>query len=398
MPGRRIAADAGVTSEGPVTDPTINRIRVYAYASAPHQHPWDGEMAGGTTTITFLRLTASDGSEGVSAAMSGNPHCHDSVIAETIRTMMPAIRGMSPLACEANWRRLRELGSPQTLKALAAVDTASWDLAGKIAGLPLYRMLGGARDRVLSYASIPVFADIPAYHDYIADLQAQGFRAVKLHCWCDAERDLPLVRAVAERFAESGLRFMLDVEQLYSRTEALAVARELERLGFVWFEAPLPDTDFEGYVELRRRVGIPILPAGAAINDPGVLRHAAAMGCWSSFRVDAEYIGGITPLRKAMALGEAHGMSVEVLCWGHSLVQAANLHVILAYANCDYFEQSVPYDDFEHCMLDVIRTEPDGFVHAPEGPGLGLRVDWEAVEAGSIQTFDSADEERGVRK
>ena len=53
-----------------MTNPTIDRIRVYAYASAPHQHPWDGEMAGGATTITFLRLTASDGSEGVSAAMS----------------------------------------------------------------------------------------------------------------------------------------------------------------------------------------------------------------------------------------------------------------------------------------------------------------------------------------
>ena len=380
-----------------MTDPTIDRIRVYAFASPRHLHPWDGEMAGGATTITFLRLTASDGSEGASAAMSGNPHRHDCIIAETIRTMMPAIRGMSPLACEANWRRLHEQGWPQTLKAMAAVDVALWDLAGKIAGLPLYRVLGGARDRVLSYASIPVFADIPAYFDYIADLQAQGFRAVKLHCWCDAARDLPMVRAVAERFADSGLRFMLDVEQRYSRSEALTVARELERLGFVWFEAPLPDTDFEGYADLRRRVGVPILPAGHAINDPSVLRHAAAMGCWSSFRVDAKHMGGITPLRKAMALGEAHGMNVEVLAWGHSLVQAANLHVILAYANCDYFEQSVPYDDFEHCMHDVIRTAPDGYVHAPEGPGLGLRVDWEAVEAGSIQTFDSADEARGGR-
>ena len=345
-----------------MTEPTINRIRVYAYGSPPHQHPWDGDMAGGATTITFLRLTASDGSEGVSAAMSGNPHCHDSLIAEAVRTMMPAILGMSPLACEANWRQLHGANSPEIPKALAAVDTASWDLAGKLAGLPLYRMLGGARDRVLSYASIPVFADIPAYYDYIAGLQAQGFRAIKLHCWCDAERDLPLVRAVAERFADSGLRFMLDVEQLYSRTEALAVARELEHLGFVWFEAPLPDADLEGYADLRRRVEVPILPAGATINDLELLRHAAAMGCWSSLRVDAEYIGGITPLRKAMALGEAHGMNVEVLAWGHSLVQAANLHVILAYANCDYFEQSVPYDDFEHCMLDVIRTNSDGHV------------------------------------
>lgn len=375
-----------------MSDPTIERIRVYAYASPRHQHPWDGDMAGGATTITFLRLTASDGSEGVSAAMSGNPHGHDGIIAESIRTMMPAIRGMSPLACEANWRRLHGMNSPKILKALAAVDTACWDLAGKIAGLPLYRMLGGARDRVPSYASIPVFADIPAYYDYVAEMQSLGFRAIKLHCWCDAERDMPMVRAVAERFADSGLRFMLDVEQMYSRSEALAVARELEQLGFVWFEAPLPDTDLDGYAELRRQVGIPILPAGATINDLGVLRHAAAMGCWSSLRVDAEYIGGITPLRKAMVLGEAHGMNVEVLAWGHSLVQAANLHVILAYGNCDYFEHSVPYDDFEHCMHDVIRTGPDGYVHAPEGPGLGLGVDWQAVEAGAIQTFDSADE------
>jgi L-alanine-DL-glutamate epimerase-like enolase superfamily enzyme len=121
------------------------------------------------------------------------------------------------------------------------------------------------------------------------------------------------------------------------------VARQIEAMGFRWFEAPLPDFDLEGYRELRQRVGVPALPAGNWVTDPRLIEAAIGMGCWSAVRVDATVAGGITSARKIMALAEARGMDVELQCRGDTLGQAANLHLMLAYRNCTYFEQPVPY-------------------------------------------------------
>jgi L-alanine-DL-glutamate epimerase-like enolase superfamily enzyme len=124
-------------------------------------------------------------------------------------------------------------------------------------------------------------------------------RRRKFHAWCEIDRDLELCRAVHERFRGSGMQLMLDVEQRYSRLDALRAARELETMGFRWFEAPLPDTDLEGYRELRRRVGIPILPAGNWVLDPRLIALGIGMGCWSAVRVDATVAGGITPTARS---------------------------------------------------------------------------------------------------
>ena len=81
-------------------------------------------------------------------------------------------------------------------------------------------------------------------------------------------------------------------------------------------------------------------------------------------------------------------MNVEVQCWGYTLTQAANLHVMLAFKNCTYFEQPVPYPSFEYGSHNVIRTDKDGYVHAPDGHGLGIDVDWKAIEKASLLKFE----------
>jgi len=72
------------------------------------------------------------------------------------------------------------------------------------------------------------------------------------------------------------------------------------------------------------------------------------------------------------------------------MISAANLHLMLSIPFCTYFEQAVPYDSYEFAMKDVIRTRSDGYVQAPQGPGLGVQLDWKAVEAATIYTFDSS--------
>lgn len=370
-------------------DLEIDRIEVYAVGPETARYRWVWNMAEQFMTNTIVRVFTKGGLEGVAGAISFSEYGFSSAVAETLRRMVPDLIGASPLEREALWYRLRKLDFPTAPQAQSLMDIALWDLAAKHANLPLYQFLGGARSRVLSYASTPLLEDSDAYVDAVGDLKLRGFKAVKFHCWCDPERDLQMVRAVHDRHGGGpSLRFMLDVEMRYTPADALRVARVLEELDYAWFEAPLLDTDLQGYRELRRRVNVPIVPAGNWLLAPGLIEAAIGMGCWSSARIDVTIAGGFTPTRKIMAVAAASSMNVEIQCWGYTLTQAANLHLMLAYDNCTYFEQPIPFEPYEHGAIDVIRTDSGGYVQAPTGPGLGVRMDWEAVKDATFLYYE----------
>jgi L-alanine-DL-glutamate epimerase-like enolase superfamily enzyme len=370
-------------------DLEIDRIEVYAVGPETARYKWVWNMAEQYMTNNIIRVFTKGGLEGVAGAISFSEHGFTSPVAETLRAWLPDLIGASPLEREALWYRLRKLDFPTAPQAQSLIDIALWDLTAKYANLPLYQMLGGARHRVLSYASTPLLADPHAYVDAVGDLKSRGFKAVKFHCWCEPKRDMEMVRAVHKRYGnDADMRFMLDVEMRYTPGDAYRVAKELEELDYGWFEAPLIDTDLQGYRELRQRVSVPIIPAGNWLLAPGAIEAAIRMGCWSSARIDVTVAGGFTPSRKVMAVAEANSMTVEVQCWGYTLTQAANLHLMLAHDNCTYFEQPMPFEPYEHGSHEVIRTDAEGYVHAPKGPGLGVTMDWKAVKAASFGSYE----------
>jgi L-alanine-DL-glutamate epimerase-like enolase superfamily enzyme len=369
-------------------DLEIERIKVYAVGPETERYTWAKNHTPQYVTNTIARLFTRSGLEGVAGAMSVTEFGFSAAVAETMRRMLPFLIGKTPLDRDTLWYRLQPLDLPLAPQAQSIIDIALWDLTAKQAGLPLYQLLGAARPKILSYASTPLLPSPAAYADFVDEMKELGFRAIKFHCTCVYEDDMEIVRAVNARHGNSGLEFMLDVEQRYSREEALKAARELEELGYTWFEAPLPDFDFEGYRALRESVKVPIIANGNWILDYRLIAHAIDQGLWSNVRVDTTVAGGVTPMRKIMGLAEAHGMNVEVQSWGYTLTQAANLHVMLSHRNCRFFEQPVPYPAFEYGSLDVIRTDADGFVTVPPGPGLGVRIDWEAMEKAAILTYE----------
>jgi L-alanine-DL-glutamate epimerase-like enolase superfamily enzyme len=380
-------------------DLEIDRIEVYAVGPETARYRWVWNMAEQFMTNTVIRVFTKGGLEGVAGAISFSEYGFSSAVAETLRRMVPDLLGASPLEREALWHRMRKLDFPTAPQAQSMIDIALWDLAAKCAGLPLYQFLGGARSRILSYASTPLLERVETYVDEVGRLKALGFKAIKFHCWCDFERDLEMVRAVHARYGDDpGLKFMLDVEMRYSPGEALRMAKELERLNYAWFEAPLLDADLQGYQELRRRVDVPIVPAGNWLLAPGLIEAAIRLGCWTSARIDVTIAGGFTPARKIMALADANSMNVEIQCWGYTLTQAANLHLMLAYGNCTYFEQPMPFEPYEYGSIDVIRTDKEGYVHPPPGPGLGARMDWKTIADAAFLTYDISASQAGAAR
>ena len=369
----------------------IEDVEVRVVAPPVERYTWSYDLPEQFTTNTLVRIRTDDGMEGIGAVSNYTSYGYERYTAETIRHLYPALLGCDPLERETIWHRLRSRVFPTAPGALAAIDVALWDLLGKVAQLPVYQLLGGARNRILAYASTPGMPDVPAYLRLVEQLVEQGFRAIKFHCWCLPERDLELARAVRKKYPGSEIAFMMDAENNYDRLSALRVAEELDALGFTWFEAPLPDFDLEGYRELTRRVRIPVLPSGNWIRDLHTLRHGLNSDAWRTARTDVTICGGISPARKAMALAEAAGMNCELMCWGWTLIAAANLHLMLAFNNCTYYEQAIPYEPYEYGMKDVIRTGPDGYVNAPQGPGLGIRLDWDAIEAATLHVIRSTE-------
>ena len=373
-----------------MTELTVDRAEVFVVGPDVPRARWAADLPEQFATHTVLRLTTVDGLEGLAGAASYTGHGYSTAVAETMRPMVLDVLGVSAHDRERAWNRMRDRTIPVAPQAHSLIDIALWDIAARAAGASLYRFLGAgpAASAIRAYASTPLLSDVPAFLGLARQLAADGYPAIKFHGWCEPERDLELARAVRAAFSGGAPRFMLDVEQRYGRGDALAVAKELERLDFTWFEAPLPDTDLAGYRELRRQVQIPILPSGNVVVDEDLVALAIGMGAWSRVRLDVTTCGGITPAQRIAALAAGDGLRVEVQSWGYTLAQAANLHFMLAAGSCTYFEQAVPVEPYEHGSLTPIRIDAAGLVHAPPGPGLGVEADWPAMERAAILRYE----------
>lgn len=358
----------------------ISKVDVYVVAGPDAKYKTSSHYSDLTITNTIVRIQTSEGYEGYGSAISWTEEGMDKSLAESIRHLIPFLIGKSALQREEIFQLLVSRCVQMTPEAQSPIDIALWDLVAKYSNMPLYQLLGGARNKILSYASTPFLPSIDDYIKHVYELKEQGYRVIKFHTWCKADQDLALARAIHEVFKDSELKFMMDVEGAYTRQEALKVAKELEKLEYIWFEAPLPDTDLEGYKELRSKVQIPIIAAGNTLLHLHQINQGIKNGCWSSARVDTTLAGGITQTRKIMGLAEANSMTVELQSWGYTLSQAANLHLMLAYNNSSYFEQAVPIEPLEFGAKTTIRTDQEGYVHAPEGNGLGIEMDWELIE------------------
>ena len=364
----------------------IERVEVRVIGPELRRYSWSHDLPEQYQTNTLVRIFTDEGVDGVAGVWNATSYAYERYTAEALRHLIPVLIGRDPLARDQINFDLRPRVWPQPPGALAAIDIALWDIAGKLAGAPIHQLLGGARERIQAYASTPMLDDVDAYLRLVDQLIEQGFRAVKFHTWCVPERDLALARAVRQRHPE--LALMLDAENNYDRAGALQVAAALQDLGFEWFEAPLPDHDYDGYRALTRAVDIPVIPSGNWIQDLATFGEALRSATWGAARTDVAMMGGISPGQKAMAAAEAAGMNCELMSWGYTLISAANLHLMLGCTNCAYYEQPLPYDVYEYGMQDVIRTQADGFVYAPQAPGLGFAVDWQAMAAATIHSLD----------
>lgn len=325
-----------------------------------------------------VRVKTDEGIEGVAGSTTYlGAHAAASAIAE----LRPLLVGEDPLYRERLWNRLYEVSTIMLPPhSLAAIDCALWDLAGRAAGLPVYKLIGAQRDRVRAYASTLTYEDLTTFEREVAAALERGFKAVKLHVWGDPERDIELVGRI-RRLAGPDVALMIDAVGSYDVPGALRVGRRLEELGYEWFEMPIRDQFIHGYEVLAAALDVPVTSGEVNTYTFQEAGNYIARKAWDIVRVDAGISGGITGTRKTAALAEAFGMRCEIHSFGYALAQAANLQVMGAVKNCRYFEYPMPLNGYDQGMLDWIEIDSVGDVPVPQKPGLGLEVDWEKMDA-----------------
>ncbi|MGH6913361.1 MAG: enolase C-terminal domain-like protein, partial [Geminicoccales bacterium] len=213
-----------------------------------HAHPASPRQ--GQTALLTIEAGDAQG-QALAPVEAVRPHVMD-------RWVRPRLVGEDPARIAMLWHRLYRLqrGSGGMLpeRTLSAVEAALWDLAGKAAGQPVWKLLGGERDRVPAYASTMCGDDLEGglatpedYGAFARTLAARGYRAIKLHSWMppvvetpDPRRDLAACRAVRDAVGPD-IALMLDSYHWYDRDQALWLGRGLEELGFAWFEEPMDE-------------------------------------------------------------------------------------------------------------------------------------------------------------
>jgi L-alanine-DL-glutamate epimerase-like enolase superfamily enzyme len=360
-----------------ITDVTLT---LFAWEGIPPtQYGRHTGRFGGQSQLGLLTLRTDDGVEGHAFLGSAMRGAHLDGLS-LIQVLKPLVLGQDPLERERLWQALWQRNRVTTVRAIGAVDVALWDLAGKIAGLPIHRLLGSYRDRVRAYASSAVLGSPAAYAEEAARLRAAGWTAYKIHPPTDPAVDMDVCREV-RRAVGDGYTVMLDSTWAYQYPEALRVGRAIEDLGFHWYEDPLADDDLLGYVKLKQHLHIPILateyaPGGFTAYAPWLVQQATDF-----LRGDVAVKGGITPLVKGAHLAEAFHMGFEIHHGGNSLNNVANLHVTMAIRNCEFFEVLLPAAAQKYGLSEDIEVDAHGLVHAPTGPGLGARIDFGLIDA-----------------
>ncbi|MEM7081716.1 MAG: mandelate racemase/muconate lactonizing enzyme family protein [Pseudomonadota bacterium] len=359
----------------------ITRVTVYVVVQSPPEYAWSPVMPEVLNTDTIVKVEDEDGFVGGGSVCTFTEFGADLSVAHSLRPLIVGLLNSQSRSVDDHWRWMSQRRPGVSNPALAVVDIALWDLLARRCGKPLYTLLGNARDQLPCYASVPVMDTPKQYIELISSLQSQGFGRFKFHYKSTAESDIALIEAVTAAFAHSDCQFMFDAEELYSEDAALAVAKVASDAEFLWLEAPFNDHDWAAYRRLQAQVDTPILPAGNSVVDQAHLAQAIDAQCWSALRIDAATAGGITPALGIFNLAKKAGLNVELQSWGGSFSTAANLHLALGQNNSTFFEVPVPRHDFDLAGCSRFPLEPDGSVHAPTTPGIGLVLDWPTIEA-----------------
>jgi L-rhamnonate dehydratase len=297
--------------------------------------------------------------------------------------------GQDPLAYNSYWDKMfrasRHSRGSHYIMALSAVDNALWDLKGRLLGLPVYRLLGGSRNKLRAYASCLGFSQEPsALQSKARELKRQGYQHQKWfvrdrgpsHGPGGVEEDVKVVRLLREAVGDN-VDLMFDAFWKWDLQYALAWTRRTEQYRPRWIEEPFQTANLDAFIELSRETSIPVATGEHFYSRYDVHKFLKADAIMV-VQADPEWCGGVSELVKICTLASVHG--VNVIPHGHSLHAAMHVVASQPVEVCPLVEYLIQkmnsYYDFEKHQPKPVN----GILELSDRPGFGIELDESKIE------------------
>ena len=355
----------------------------------PIEYP-DPNDFGTIRRTVLVRVETTDGVVGWGEAIAMWPEACKAVATVISGGFLPLLAGHLAEDIEGAWVKMRRhvfwYGEGGIASfAISGVDMALWDIRGKVAGKPLYALLGGLKkDRLLANASAHVNKKGEAA--CVAEVEgffAAGFRSTKLgfakkgdsNIGGDPEVDVAFIRALRSALGDAaGILVDIGNGVRWDVDTAISVGNRMHDLGIGWYEEPLYPTDDAGYRKLRANTSVRLASGEREFTEAGYRRQMEFVQAIEVYGVDPARVEGITGFARIDALCTLHGKVINAHAWSTAITTAASLHLSLASPNSEVFE----FKPFPVVVQDELVAEKlwhkDGFAYPVHGPGLGIEV------------------------
>lgn len=364
----------------------ITAVEPILLSYLPENPPRDGLSGIQTRDVFLVKIHTDEGIVGVGEGFAlGSLRSTEMIVKEIIS---PLLIGADPTNIEGLWEKMykhsfRVGRRGIVLAAMSAIDIALWDILGKKAQLPVYKLLGGVSDSINAYASAGYYVEGKTLHDLAEEMAAyreQGFKAAKMKVGGESfETDVERVKT-ARAALGSKVKLAIDANNAYDYNYALKFAKAVEPYDIFFFEEPLSSDDLHNSMKLSRDIHIPVAGYETEYTRYG-LRDFIINDAIDIVQTDVIWSGGISEARKIGILSSTFGKECIPHFSAGAVSLAANLHFGLSLSNIHWFELTV--DDNE--LRTSLITEPfmelkDGCITVKDKPGLGIDLNEETME------------------
>lgn len=342
-----------------------------------------------TFSCVLVTVVAEDGTKGYGEAMTRRAPAMTQAAVEHL--LAPGFRGREVENIEGNWlaglELLRRWGHTHgvVMEALSGVDIALWDLVGKLAGQPVWRLLHGAgRQDIPCYASSVYIDTVDAMRDQALQQVQAGFTAIKVKVGrssnlTDVNADIGVIREIRNAVGPD-IELMIDANGRYDAATAIRLATALNGADIAWFEEPVPPDDRNGYARIRQACRTPLATGETEFSLFG-FRDLLEHDLIDVVQPDVARSGGITGARHAATLCLAYNKAFAPHTgFSGGVSHLASLHLAAAAPTLKTYEYMFIDNPLMQLFTEPFPKAADGYVHVPDRPGLGLDLDDEIIE------------------
>jgi len=332
---------------------------------------------------------------------------------EVEEVIAPIACGRDPLKREQIWETVYRITSQHSrrgvgMMALSGVDIALWDIAGKVAGLPLHKLLGGFEDSVPAYASCGFYQEGKGPSQLVEEIDdalRQGFRAVKVkigrnafpsvarysnegsdgECRVSIEEDLKRIDAVRKHVG-TGFPFMIDANGSWDPGLARSLARAYAESNPFFLEEPVSIDNASVGGSISRDVGVPVAGYETEFTRYG-FRDLVAMQAVDFVQPDLTWAGGLSEVLRIAALAEMYGLPLVPHCFSSAICLAATAHLLAGRGIGKFLEFDVTPNALRSSLLkEPLEVSADGRVYLSDRPGLGIELRRETLEKYAVSS------------